>query len=344
MDSKVKNILIVGAGFSGVTVARVLAENDFNITIIDKRDHVGGNCFDYVDEKSGSLIHKYGPHIFHTQNEKVYDWVKQFGEWIPYKHKVKAILDNGQYVTLPPNHETCQVLGNKKNVLDVLFRPYTKKMWGLELDDISPDVIQRIAIRDDNNEFYFPDDKYQYLPKNGYTKIIKEILNHKNITINLNTEFEMDMEKDYFHIFNSMPIDVYYDFCFGELPYRSIKFHNVWLPSINLFPTSVVNFTHDLPYTRITDWSMFPNSLSNGDFNLYTYEEPCDYKENNNERYYPVKDILGENRDKFRKYHSINNDKVTFIGRCGLYVYINMDQAINSALATAKKFLNNENA
>ena len=334
---KPKNILIVGAGFSGATIAHLLAKQNYNVSIIESRDHIGGNAYDYISE-NGIRIHKYGPHIFHTNNKKVVDFLSKFTDWIDYKHKVKAILDNGKYVTLPPNLETSEIVG-KENVIDIFFRPYTKKMWGLEIEEISPTIVNRVPIREDMNEYYFPNDSFQKMPKNGYTELIKKMLDLKNINISLNTKFEKDYEKDYDHIFNSMPIDVYYDYKYGELPYRSIKFVNKSLPITKLLPSSVVNFTNKSEYTRVTEWKNFPNHGFNDSFTELTFEIPCDYKDNNFERYYPVQDVEGLNKNIFKKYSDIKNEKTTFIGRCGKYVYIDMDQAVSSAMSTAKRFL-----
>jgi len=337
------NILVVGAGFSGSVIARHLAENGYSIHIIDKRDHVAGNAYDLIGEK-GIRYHKYGPHLFHTNNKKVFEWLSRFTKWTAYKHKVKAMLPDGSTAVLPPNIQTINKVGSKEDVVDKFFRPYTLKMWGAPLEELDPSIINRVSIRDDYNEYYFPNDEYQAMPLNGYTELIKNILDHKNIEIFLNKEFIKEMEDDYYHVFNSMPIDEYYKYINGELPYRSIKFHHVTLPFEKVLPSPTLNFTHDLKFTRATEWKQFPNHSSEiQPWSHITYEEPCDYKDNNYERYYPVKDLDGVNRKKYDQYKSIKNKKVTFIGRCGMYVYIDMHQAVSSALAQAKKWiLNNE--
>jgi len=331
-------ILVVGAGFSGAVIARECAAAGHLVKVIATRDHVGGNAYDYVDE-NGIRIHKYGPHLFHTNNEKVVQWLSQFTEWVPYQHKVKAQLNDGRYVTLPVNKETKEIVG-EENVLDIFFRPYTKKMWGKTLDELDPSIINRVPIRDDDNELYFPNDEYQMMPKKGYTEIFNNIFSHSNIEVSLNTEFDNSMEDEYDYVFNSMPIDMYYNYDYGELPYRSIKFHNVTLQQPKVLPTGTVNFTHDGPYTRVTEWKNIPAHGENDYTTVLTYEEPCDYKDNNYERYYPVKDLEGKNRETYKKYKErVNEDKMTFIGRCGMYVYVDMHQAISSALATARRFL-----
>lgn len=333
-----KNYLVVGAGFAGAVHARELANAGHKVHVIDLRNHIAGNAYDYTDE-NGIRVHKYGPHLFHTDNEKVVNWLKQYGEWVEYKHKVKALLNDGRYVTLPVNKETKEIVG-EENVLDIFFRPYTRKMWGKELDELNPGIIARVPIRDDLNEYYFPKDKYQYMPKHGYTKLFENILNHENITVQLSTEFNKSMEDEYDHVFNSMPIDVYYDYCFGELPYRSLKFHTMSIPQTRVLPTATVNFTHDGPYTRVTEWKLIPEHGKNDLTTTVTYEEPCDYKDNNMERYYPINDVDGINRERYKQYRDIENSKVTFIGRCGMYVYLDMHQVINSSLVSVSKFLN----
>jgi len=330
-------ILVVGAGFSGAAIARTLADAGHFITVIDKRDHIAGNCYDYENEH-GIRIHKYGPHIFHTNNLGVVNWLRRFGEWVPYQHKVKAILKDGRYVTLPVNKETKEIVG-EENIIDTFIRPYTKKMWGKEIEELDPSILSRVPIRDDMNELYFPNDRYQMMPKHGYTKVFQNIFDHDDIDVQLGVEYDKESNAQYDFIFNSMPIDQYFDYVHGELPYRSIKFHHVDIPSPVLLPVPCVNFTHSGPYTRMTEWKNFPEHGVNDSMTSITYEEPCDYKENNFERYYPVKDLEGTNRDIYKKYREMTPPNMEFIGRCGMYVYIDMDMAISSAFSTAKEFL-----
>lgn len=330
-------VLVVGAGFSGCTVARVLADAGIKVTVIDKKDHIGGHAFDFVNP-AGIRVHKYGPHIFHTSNDKVVRFLSAFTKWIDYKHRVKAMLSSGQLVTLPVNAETSAIVG-KDNVIDIFFRPYTKKMWGMDLEQLDPNILSRVPIREDMNELYFPNDSFQAMPKGGYAALFNEMLNHSNIFVQLNTPFVKGQESSFHHTFNSMPIDEFFDYQFGELPYRSIKFHHINLPLPKLFDVSVVNFTDTGPYTRVTEWKNFPEHGVNSGLTSITFEEPCDYKENNLERYYPVKDLNGTNAGIYRAYKEQVPANITFIGRCGLYVYLDMHQAISSAMTTANRFL-----
>jgi len=331
------SILVVGAGLSGVTVARKLAEAGYKVKVIDCRNHIAGNAYDYTNEY-GIRIHKYGPHIFHTNNAKVFDWLSNFTDWVEYKHKVKAQLADGQYVVFPANQETQKIVG-KDNIIDTFFRPYTKKMWDMTIEELHPNIINRIPVRNDNNEYYFPDDKYQFMPTKGYTSMVHNILDHPNVNLSLNTNYANSMNKEYEHIFNSMAIDQYFDYKYGKLPYRSIKFETIHLPMAQVLPTTTVNFTHYGPKTRVTEWKHFPLHGENEHRTTLTFEEPCDYKDNNFERYYPINDNQGKNRKLYEKYKSEKMPNVTFIGRCGLYVYLDMDQAISSSLAIARKFL-----
>jgi UDP-galactopyranose mutase len=335
-----KKILVVGAGLTGSVISRMLADNNYKVTVIDKRDHIAGNVFDYINDKN-IRVHKYGPHLFHTNNEKVVSFIKKFAHWVEYKHKVKAILKDGTYVTLPVNSQTKKIVG-ADNIVETFIRPYSEKMWGLKLEKISPDIINRVPVRDDDNEYYFPKDKYQLIPRDGYTHFVRNILDHKNIEVQTNTAFNRKMEKDFFHVFCSMPIDEYYKFKYGHLKYRSIKFHNFDFPSPKLLPVVTVNFTNKGKFTRMTEWKNIPNHGYNENFTTITYEEPCSFEENNNEKYYPVKDIDGENRSLYLKYKNIENQKVSFVGRLGMYSYLDMDQCINHALKVSNNFLNND--
>jgi UDP-galactopyranose mutase len=334
---KKRKILIVGGGFSGATVARVLADAGHLVTLIDQRNHIAGNAFDEVND-IGLRVHRYGPHIFHTSNGKVVEFLSRFTIWIPYQHKVKAMLLNGELVTLPVNLETAAKVG-QDNILDTFYRPYTKKMWGLELDELDPSISNRVAVRQDMNELYFPNDTFQKFPKQGYTALIYQMLDHSKINIKLSTKYSKKMDVDFDYVFNSMSIDEYFDFDLGILPYRSLKFHTSTIPIPKLFPVSVVNFTHSEKYTRVTEWKNFPSHGLHPSSTTITVEEPCDFLDNNLERYYPINDIFGENRRLYKLYRERAPTNHTFIGRCGLYAYLDMDQAVSSALHTANSFL-----
>ena len=330
------SILVVGAGFSGAVIAREFADAGRAVRVIDRRSHVAGNAHDYVNAH-GIRVHTYGPHLFHTANEDVVQWLSRFTRWSPYQHRVKAMLADGRLVTLPVNAETAAVVGRDR-VLDTLFRPYTRKMWGLELEQLDAEILSRVPIREDMNELYFPNDPFQALPTQGYTALFESMLAHPLIDLHLSTAFNLRMEAEHVHCFNSMAIDEYFGHDLGPLPYRSIRFHTVTIPAPRLLPVAVVNFTHDLPYTRVTEWKHLPG---HGDlpWTTLTYEEPCAAEDNAFERYYPIKDLHGRNRTLYKRYLERVPDGVTFVGRCGQYVYLDMHQAVASALAVARRFL-----
>jgi len=269
-----KKILIVGAGFSGAVIARELAEANYDVTIIDKRNHIAGNCYDYINEY-GIRIHKYGPHAFHTNNKEVVDWLAKFGTWEHFELNVKAQLSDGSYVTFPLKKSDADQWTDE-DIINTFFKPYSEKMWGIPFDQLNKNIISRIPKRTDDSEDYFPNDEYKMLPVDGYTSIFENIFDHKNITVSLNTVFDKSMEQDYDHVFNSMAIDEYFDYCHGELPYRSLKFNNVTLPLTRALPSHTVNFTHTGKYTRIVEWKNWDHHGKNPHYTTLTYEEPCD--------------------------------------------------------------------
>ena len=330
-------MLVVGAGLAGATVARVLADAGINVEVVDKRDHIAGNAFDSTHE-TGIRVHKYGPHIFHTSSESVWKFVNRFSRWVPYEHKVRAMMKNGQTPIIPLQKSFASQFSGDE-IINTFFRPYSEKMWGISLEEIDDSILKRVPTRQDDGEGYFPKDKYQALPDRGYTELVKSMLAHPLIKVRLNHCYQRGDEDAYTHTFNSMPIDEYYAFEHGQLPYRSIKFHHHILPGNRLLPVPTLNFTDHGPYTRVTEWSNYPGHRGTENVTLLTFEEPCDYTENNFERYYPVKDKSGTNRARYERYRSISNENVTFIGRCGLYTYLDMDQAISSSLSTANNFL-----
>jgi UDP-galactopyranose mutase len=361
-------ILVVGAGFAGAVHARKLAEAGYHVSVIDKRPHIAGNAFDHVDE-NGIRIHAYGPHLFHTKNFRVIDWIGNFGTFVPYTHKVRAQLSDGRAVPLPINLDTVNaVFGTSfetaeevqahlkaislpiaapanaaehlyahigEQLTNLFFRPYTKKMWGLDLEDMAAAVVKRIPLRFDRTDTYFADDDIQMMPEHGYTKLVENILAHGNITVSTSTLFTKSMLKDYDFCFNSMPIDEFFDFSLGELPYRSLRFHHTTGPGLPEQDWSVTNFTGTEKFTRRTSWHVLPHHITqNTGRHTTTLEEPCDYRDNNLERYYPVKTADGRYNALYEQYKELaaNESNIAFIGRCGTYQYLDMDQVINQSL------------
>jgi len=364
--------LVVGAGFVGSVIARELAEAGNHVTIVDKRDHVGGNAFDHVNEH-GERIHDYGPHLFHGSKDSVaVKWLSRFTEWVPYEHRVRALLEDGRTTPLPVNkttledvfqtdlatpHETQEFLESLQDksieaptnsdevflksvgetLANIFFRPYTRKMWGKPATEIEAAVGARIPVRANRDDRYFTDD-FQMMPKDGYTAMFERILDHPNIRVVLGREFTQHASDFFDHAFLTVPIDRYYDCCYGKLPYRSIRF--VAGESEEKQPATTVNFTDDGIFTRSTQWSLIPNSggRKSGPHTV-TLEVPCDPKDNNDECYYPVRNK--ESLELFGKYQELaaKDGNLTFCGRLGWFQYLDMVPAINKALQTVKPYV-----
>jgi UDP-galactopyranose mutase len=371
-----KPILIVGAGFAGATYARELAEKGFRVDVIDRRPHVAGNAYDEIDA-TGVRIHRYGPHLFHTNNERVVEWLTRFGSFVPYEHKVQAELADGRCVSVPINRRTIeavfgvrlesaeaaaaflqrQAIPNEApanageylaahigvTLTDLFFRPYTRKMWALDLEELDAAVVKRIPIRTDDEDRYFPTDRFQMLPRDGYTQLFRSILDYPSIRVTVGQPFDKSMLGAYLHCFNSMAIDEYFDHALGALPYRSMRFHHSERPAdYARGEAAVINFTDAGRFVRETDWSRLPaHRVAAGRLKTVTREEPCDYTENNFERFYPVKSSDGCHGMTYRRYKQLaaKLTNVTFIGRCGTYQYLDMHQVINQSLAGARGWI-----
>jgi UDP-galactopyranose mutase len=367
-----KSYLVVGAGFVGSVIARELAEAGHKVTVIDQRDHIGGNAFDHENEH-GERVHDYGPHLFHGSKDSIaVKWLSKFTEWIPYEHKVRALLEDGRTTPLPVNANTLEdVFGieletedSARELLDglrdkaivtpkntdevflksvgtalanIFFRPYTLKMWSKPATEIDAKVGARIPTRANRDDRYFTDD-FQAMPKDGYTAMFEKILDHPNITVKLGIKYTRHAEDFFTHTFLSVPIDRYYDCCFGKLPYRSIRFISGEVDEDQKAAT--VNFTDDGLYTRSTQWSLISNSGRNESGpHQVTLEVPCSPEDNDDECYYPIRneaslELLG-NYQKLAE----EEGNLTFCGRLGWYEYLDMVPAITKALQTVKPYV-----
>lgn len=370
-------ILVVGAGFAGATYARELAEAGWRVDVIDRRPHIAGNAHDAVDA-TGVRRHEYGPHLFHTSNPRVIAWLRRFAAFVPYEHRVSAFVPRiGGCVPLPVNRTTINrlfgvSLGSPDEVraflarmavpcaeprdaaqylharigvelTDLLYRPYTRKMWALELEEVAAAVVQRIPIRADDEDRYFPSDAFQALPEGGYTDLIARILDHPLIRASTGVAFARADARGYAACFNSMAIDEYFGQALGPLPYRSIRFHHRAEPSgYALGQTMQVNLTDASIYTRQSDWSRLPGHLvRRTGAKTVTLEEPCADHENGMERYYPVRTRDGRYEALYERYAALaaGEPRMRFIGRCGTYRYLDMDQVINQSLRGAQAWL-----
>ncbi len=355
--------LIVGAGFAGSVLAERLArELNQRVLIVDKRPHIGGNAYDRYDDH-GVLIHPYGPHIFHTNSEDIFEYLSRFTEWRPYQHRVLASVD-GQQVPMPINLDTINKLyglnltsfevekffesvAEKKDEIktseDVVvskvgrelynkfFRGYTRKQWGLDPSELDSSVTARVPTRTNRDDRYFAD-KFQAMPRHGYTRMFEKMLDHPNIKVMTNTDYREIVDLvPWKHMVYSGPVDAYFGYKFGKLPYRSLRFEHVNVAKEQFQPVGTVNYPNDYGYTRISEFKHITGQEH--PTTSVVYEYPCA----DGDPYYPVP--RPENAELYRRYEAEaeNTPNVTFVGRLATYKYYNMDQVVGQALATFKK-------
>lgn len=355
------DLLIVGAGFAGATCARELADAGYRVLLIDRRPHIAGNAYDEYDAH-GVLVHRYGPHLFHTNAKRVFDWLSQFTEWHDYEHRVLAKVDE-QYLPLPINRTTLnrlygldldeagvakylervreprdQIRTSEDVVLNSVghdlcnkfFRGYTRKQWGLELSELSAGVAARIPTRTNDDDRYFTD-TYQALPREGYTRLFERMLNHPNIELYLDTDYcEITEAITPRHTIYTGPIDAYFDYCYGRLPYRSLHFEHQHLRDTAWFqPVGTINYPNEHSYTRITEFKHATGQAHPGTSIVR------EYPQTEGDPYYPIP--RPENEALYKKYKLLakKEGNVSFVGRLAQYRYYNMDQVVGAALKTA---------
>ncbi|MDD2748534.1 UDP-galactopyranose mutase [Acidithiobacillus sp.] len=356
------SILIVGAGFAGSVMARELADAGHQVMIIDKRPHIGGNAYDTLDAQ-GIRIHPYGPHIFHTNSEKVFQWLSRFTEWRPYEHRVLAQVD-GELLPIPINRSTInrlygldldeagvaayldkvripkESIKTSEDVVlssvgadlcDKFFRGYTRKQWGLDLSELSAGVAARIPTRTNDDDRYFTD-TFQAMPALGYTKMFERILDHPHIQVQLQTDYaQIRSQVQPKHTVYSGPIDAYFDYQFGKLPYRSLRFEHEHLSNTEwLQSVGTINYPNDHAYTRITEFKHLTGENHSGTSIVREYPEA------EGDPYYPVP--RPENEERYQRYKALfeTESDVTFVGRLAQYRYYNMDQVVAAALKSAE--------
>ncbi|NUZ05567.1 UDP-galactopyranose mutase [Piscinibacter koreensis] len=355
--------LIVGAGFAGAVLAERLANVlGQRVLIVDKRPHIGGNAFDKYDDH-GVLIHPYGPHIFHTNSADIFDYLSQFTQWRPYQHRVLASVD-GQMVPMPINLDTVNKLygleltsfqmeewlesvAEKKEVIrnseDVIvnkvgrdlynkfFRGYTRKQWALDPSELDASVTARVPTRTNRDDRYFAD-TYQAMPLHGYTRMFEQMLKHPNIKVMLNTDYREIVELiPYRHMVYTGPIDAFFNFKHGKLPYRSLEFQHVNVPQEQFQPVGTVNYPNDYAYTRISEFKHITGQKHPTTSVVYEYPRA------EGDPYYPVP--RPENAAIYKLYEDEAEamDNVTFVGRLATYKYYNMDQVVGQSLAAFKR-------
>lgn len=351
--------LVVGAGFAGSVLAeRIASQRGETVLVVDRRDHVGGNAFDWYDE-AGILVHRYGPHIFHTNSEAIVDYLSQFTEWRAYEHRVLAQVD-GLLLPIPINLDTINrlyglnldsegmeqflasqredvsemrsaedvVLGSVgRELYEKFFRSYTRKQWGVDPSELSRSVTARIPTRTNRDDRYFTD-SFQSMPAGGYTRMFQRMLAHPNIKVMLQTDYR-DVRNviPFRRLVYTGPVDEFFDFRLGRLPYRSLRFEHVTLNRAQFQPVAVVNYTQTEAYTRITEYKHMTGQYHPQ--TSLTYEYPTSV----GDPYYPVP--RAENEALYKRYEALAAQEpcVLFAGRLATYRYYNMDQVIGQALA-----------
>jgi UDP-galactopyranose mutase len=355
--------LVVGAGFAGAVMAeRLAADAGCRVLIVDKRMHIGGNAYDVYDE-SGILVHRYGPHIFHTNSSDVFEYLTQFTEWRPYQHRVRAWVD-GQSLPIPINLDTVNtmyglsltsfeleqffasvaearspartsedVIVSKvgRELYNKFFRNYTRKQWGLDPSELDAAVTARVPVRTNRDDRYFAD-TYQAMPLHGYTRMFERMLAHPNITIMLNTDYRaIESAVSYREMIYTGPIDEFFDYKYGKLPYRSLHFRFVTHDRPVFQDAPVINYPNENPYTRCTEFKYLTGQEHPK--TTVVYEYPTD----EGDPYYPVP--RPENAAMYRQYEALAQRAtgVHFSGRLATYRYYNMDQVVAQSLALYKR-------
>lgn len=361
-QSEIFDYLIVGAGFAGSVLAERLASDaNKRVLIIDKRRHIAGNAFDHHDA-AGLLVHRYGPHIFHTNSKEVFDYLSKFTQWRPYQHRVRASVD-GQVVPIPINLDTLNqlygmdmtskeaeafyqaraelrdpILTSEDAMLSKMgpelykkfFRGYTRKQWGLDPSELDAQVAARVPIRTNRDDRYFTD-SYQAMPLNGYTRMFENMLDHENISILLQADYrEVQKFIPHRHLIYTGPVDEFFDYRFGKLPYRSLEFKHE-THDVEFFQDApVINYPNDYDYTRVSEFKYLTGQKHAKTSIVYEFPRA------EGDPYYPVPKPA--NAALYAQYQALAKETRTvhFAGRLGTYRYYNMDQIVAQALTLYK--------
>ncbi len=348
-------VVVAGAGWSGAVIARRLADTGHQVDVYERRSHVAGNC--HTERRDGVMAHAYGPHIFHTDNETVWDWVRQWGEFHPYRLKVMSTA-RGRVYSMPVNlhtvnqvyetawvprqtsqpaetveavtFEDAAIAAVGERIYRLLFAGYTAKQWGIDPKDLPASVFKRLPVRFDYDDSYFTH-PYQAIPVDGYTHVFNRILDHPNITVHLNT----DAPRDGRHVFWTGPLDAWFDHQFGRLRYRTLDIQWMHGPRQGV---ALMNWPDpDVPWTRVTEHNLLA-PWEKHQTSLCSFEHPRDAGPDD-EPFYPLR--LAHDRTLLDRYIDAANQEtgVTFLGRLGTYRYLDMDVAIAEAHNVADRFL-----
>ena len=363
------SMLMVGAGLSGAVIGRMLAEAGYDITIIDARSHIAGNCHTERDPDTGVMVHIYGPHIFHTDDAEVWEYVNRYEPFKPYKNQVKT-TSGGRVYSLPVNLHTINQFFDAtmgpdeartfltaqadtsitdpqtfedqalrfvgQDLYEAFFKGYSTKQWGCHPSALPASILKRLPVRFDYNDTYFFH-RYQGMPENGYTSMIANILDHPKITVHLNTRFTRDMAADHDHVFYSGQLDGYYDYALGRLGYRTLDFERFSYDG-DYQGCAVMNYGEvSVPFTRITEHKHFsPWETHQGSVCYREFSRECGPDDI---PYYPIR--LVEEKALLTRYveQAQAEENVTFVGRLGTYRYLDMDVTIREALDTGRAYL-----
>jgi len=365
LDAGAFDALVVGAGFAGSVCARELADAGWSVLVVDSRPHIGGNAYDMRDE-AGLLVHPYGPHIFHTNGKRIFEYLSRFTDWRFYEHRVLASVEGGLY-PIPINRTTINRLygltldeagvagfldsrrasrSPQKTSEDVVlnsvgedlcekfFRGYTRKQWGLDLSELSAGVAARIPTRTNDDDRYFSD-AFQFMPADGYTRMFERLLDHPAITVRTGMHYaRASTRAPRRHTVYTGPVDLYFDACHGRLPYRSLRFEHQHLEDTTWFQqTGTVNYPNEHAYTRITEFKHLTGQSHAGTSIVREY--PSD----EGDPFYPIP--RPENEALFQRYKAMADQEpdVSFVGRLAQYRYYNMDQVVGAALALSGTLL-----
>lgn len=369
-------ITIVGAGLFGIVLAYELSRNNFEVLIIDKRNHIGGNCYDYIDDDTGIIVHKYGPHILHINDEKIYEYITRFCKFNNYKHQVRAVYDDKMYefpinlstinnfyninlrpyevlnflsleaqkdsITIPQNMEEKVISLIGRPLYEAFFKEYTTKQWGKNPTQLPASIINRIPIKCNYDTNYYKK-SFNGIPSEGYTKLFETMLQNKKISIQLNTDFFED--KDYFLkqgiLVYTGPIDAFFGYKHGKLEYRSLRFEKELHNVDDWQGNSVINYP-ELKYnfTRICEPKHFhPERWNNCTFNKTLIFKEISFSDPSGEPYYPIQDKINMDIYEMYKNDSIAYDNVYFGGRLGEYKYYDMEDTIKSSLRLSNQII-----
>lgn len=360
---------VVGAGLSGAVIARSLGEAGYKVLVVDERSHLGGNCHSARDPETGVMTHVYGPHIFHTSNERVWSYVTRFAEMRPYNHRVVAVAKSAVYslplnlmtinqffkrcmgpaearafiaskarkIEAPQNFEEQALALMGEELYEAFFKGYTSKQWGMDPTNLPASVLKRLPARFDYNDSYFAH-HYQAIPSDGYTAMAENILRAPNVEVRLNCRFE-DLSENFAHVFYSGPLDRFFDFRLGRLGYRTLDFERI-TDRGDYQGAAVINYCDaDVPFTRITEHKYFaPWEKDTFDLTL-CYREYSRAAGASDIPYYPIR--LANEQKLLRSYIELAraSEKVSFVGRLGTYRYLDMDVTIEEALAASDRLL-----